>query len=194
MRFLHCSDVHVTQDYLRKRTEEPLGWRRWFGMLEHTVGGRGADYRHAGDTLARIVADGAKHGVDRVLVTGDLTAYAMDEEFRRAREALGTIGQSRATCSVIPGNHDYFTPDAVSSGRFERHFAHLLESDLPEYRCEGPYPFVHLAGDDVAVVGLRSALLPGFPGIGFGAVGAAQLDAVRAILADARVRHRVVLA
>ena len=131
MRFLHCSDVHVTQDYA-KTPLRALGWRRSIAMLEHTIGGRANAYRHAKETLYRIASDVARHKADHLLVTGDLTGYATDEEFASAREALGCIADSSATCSVVPGNHDCFTPNAVRTRRFEKHFGHLLQSDMPE--------------------------------------------------------------
>jgi 3',5'-cyclic AMP phosphodiesterase CpdA len=191
MRFLHCSDLHITQDYLHAPWLR-MGWRRWLAMFELTVGGRAAAYREARATLRAIADDMASHGVDHLLISGDLTAYATHEEFRDAREALGPVADSRATCSVVPGNHDRFTPRAARDARFERYFGHLLESDLPEYRTASGYPFVHLKGDDAAVVGLSSPHVH-FPGFAHGEVGREQRDALAGLLDDPRVRHRAVI-
>src|SRR5262245_41321638 len=90
MRFLHCSDVHVTADYL-KIPFRTLGWRRSLALLELTVGGRSAAYRAAGSTLAAIASDVLHHRADHLVVSGDLTAYALVEEFQRAREMLGEL-------------------------------------------------------------------------------------------------------
>jgi len=192
MRFLHCSDLHVTQRY-RHVPWLSLGWHRWAAMWEVTVRGRGEAYRNAGLTVEQIVRDLEGHGADHLLVSGDFTGYAMEDEFRAARAALGLVGRSRATCSVIPGNHDTFTPESVACNRFEQHFGDLLESDLPEYRAVGPYPFIHLKNDDVAVVGLHSAQKALFPGFAYGEIGRTQLDALAALVDDRRVRHRAVL-
>ena len=191
MRFLHCSDLHITQDYLHAPWRR-LGWRRWLAMFELTVGGRSRGYRDARATLRAITADMAYHHVDHLLVSGDLTAYATDTEFRDARAALGEVAASRATCSIIPGNHDRFTPQSVALRRFEKHFGHLLESDMPEYRCESGFPFVHLKGDGAAVIGLSSAQVR-FPGFAQGTVGQEQRDALARILADPRMAGRAVI-
>ncbi|MEP6732395.1 MAG: metallophosphoesterase [bacterium] len=192
MRFLHCSDVHITQNY-RTAPFFKLGWRRWLAMFELTIGGRGRGYRDAGRTLRRIVGDVERHQADHLIISGDLTAYATEAEFRDVRDALGDFGKSRANCSVIPGNHDFFTPNSLRTSRFDQHFGHLLESDLPEYRREGPYPFVHFKGDDVAIVGLLSARVVPLPGMAYGRVGAAQLSGLRDLLDDHRMKHRAVL-
>jgi DNA repair exonuclease SbcCD nuclease subunit len=192
MRFLHCSDIHITQDYSSAPFLK-LGWRRWMAMVELTVGGRATSYRDAKRTLREIVGDVARHEVDHLLISGDLTAYSTEAEFREAREALGTIADSRTTCSIIPGNHDLFTPNSAKAQRFEKHFGHLLESDLPEYCREGAFPFVHFKGDEAAVVGLRSARVVPIPGLAYGTVGAAQLAGLRDLLEDPRMKHRATL-
>jgi DNA repair exonuclease SbcCD nuclease subunit len=192
MRFLHCSDIHITQDYASAPWLK-LGWRRWMAMFELTVGGRGRAYRDAGRTLKQIVRDVERHQADHLLISGDITAYATHAEFRTARAALGTLADDRTRCSIIPGNHDYFTTNAVNTRRFETHFGHLLTSDMPEYQREGAHPFVHLKGDDAAVVGLNSARLMPIPGISYGTIGTAQLSGLRDLLDDPRMRHRATL-
>jgi Icc-related predicted phosphoesterase len=192
MKFLHCSDIHITQDYAAAPWLK-LGWRRWMAMFELTVGGRATAYRDAAQTLQRIVREVERHKADHLLISGDITAYATDAEFRAAREALGAIADDRTRCSIVPGNHDYFTPNAVKTRRFEHHFGHLLTSDMPEYQREGAYPFVHLVGDEAAVVGLLSARLMPVPGMAYGWIGPAQLGGLRELLDDPRMRHRATL-
>lgn len=192
MRFLHCSDVHITADYL-KLPAYRLGWRRWIAMLEITVGGRGKHYEQAKATLASIAADVPKQRVDHFILSGDLTAYALEQEFQGARDALGPLADDRQRCTVIPGNHDVYTPGASSSRRFERYFGHLLESDLPEFCAEDAFPFVRLLGEDTAVVGLLSARVPLVPGFSYGTIGHRQLEALRALVESPKMKHRAVL-
>jgi len=192
MRFLHCSDVHVTQDYSSSALRQ-LGWRRSIALFELRFGGRAALYAKADKTLGLILRDAERLKVDHVVISGDLTAYATPAEFARAREALGLLALDRTRLSVIPGNHDHYTPGAVADRRFERTFAELLVSDLPEYASEGPFPFVRLLGDEAAVVGLCSARVPRLPGFSFGVVGATQLSSLRRLVADERLARRAVL-
>jgi 3',5'-cyclic AMP phosphodiesterase CpdA len=192
MRFLHCSDIHITQDYLHAPWLE-LGWRRWIGMLELTVGGRAKAYAGAAQTLRQITSEVEHHKADHLVISGDLTAYATDTEFLTARQALGATANSRATCSVVPGNHDRYTPNSEKSRRFETHFGHLTESDLPEYQREGAFPFVHFKGEEAAIVGLLSGRVPPFPGIAYGWVGEPQLQGLADLLDDPRMKHRAVL-
>jgi len=193
MRFVHCSDVHITGNY--SRAPHKLGWRRWVAMLELSVGGRGRAFRAAPRTLAAIAGAAGSEGA-HLIVSGDLTAYALEEEFSGAREALGAAAGDPRRCTVVPGNHDTFTPGSVRTGRFQKHFGHLLASDLPEHCREGAFPFVRLLGegeDAAAVIGLCSARVPFVPGLSFGRVGEAQLAGLAALVADPRLAGRAVL-
>jgi 3',5'-cyclic AMP phosphodiesterase CpdA len=193
MRFVHCSDVHITGDYFRAPLR--LGWRRWVALLELTAGGRGRAFREAPRTLAAI-GRAAGEEAAHLIVSGDLTAYALEEEFAGARAALGAAAGDARRCTVVPGNHDTFTRGSVRTQRFARHFGHLTVSDLPEHCREGAFPFVRLLGegtDRVAVVGLCSARLPLMPGLSYGRIGEAQLEGLAGLLADPRLDGRAVL-
>jgi 3',5'-cyclic AMP phosphodiesterase CpdA len=192
MRFVHCSDVHITADY----SAQPffrLGWRRWIALAELTVGGRARAYRKAPETLAAIAREAGEHQADHFILSGDLTAYALESEFQGARDALGALVEDRSRCTIIPGNHDVYTPGSRRSRRFERYFGHLLESDLPEYCREDAFPFVRLVGEEAAVVGLRSARVPPVPGISHGLIGEAQLEGLGALVKDPRLARRALL-
>jgi 3',5'-cyclic AMP phosphodiesterase CpdA len=192
MRFLHCSDVHITQSYAGAPWRK-IGWRRWLALLELSIGGRAAAYARAGETLARIAGDLKNQGADHLILSGDLTAYAVDSEFQGARDALGELGGDKRRCTVIPGNHDRYTPGSLRAKRFEKYFGHLLESDLPEVSREGPFPFVRLLGEEAAVIGMCSARVPPVPGLSYGTIGEAQLDGLREAVAHPRLKGRAVL-
>ncbi|MCE9669356.1 metallophosphoesterase [Myxococcus stipitatus] len=192
MRIVHCSDVHITDDYFALPLHR-LGWRRWIALAELTVGGRARRYAGAPHALAAIARAAEGHAADHFILSGDLTAYALDSEFRGAREALGPLAGDPRRCTIIPGNHDVYTPGSHQKGRFARHFGHLLESDLPQYRREGAFPLVRLVGDELAVVGLLSARVPPTPGLSFGVIGEAQLAGLEALLKDPRLDGRAVL-
>lgn len=193
MRFLHCSDVHITENYW-KLPFFKLGWRRWIAMYKLRYGGRERDYLDARGTLRQIAEDLRHHAADHLILSGDLTAYALELEFKGAREALGDAVSDPRKATVIPGNHDTYTPGAVKHRRFEKYFGHLLQSDLPEYCREGAYPFVRLFDEEkVAVIGLLSARVPFVPGASWGSIRKAQLEGLKAILADERMKDRAVL-
>jgi 3',5'-cyclic AMP phosphodiesterase CpdA len=187
MKLLHFSDVHVQVDY-REIGYRNLDWRRLLAQLEL---GRYSQYAHAPRVIDLIGGAAAWHQVEHVVLSGDLTGLAMDAEFAGARKALGQLARPELL-TVIPGNHDRFTPDSETDQTFERHFGDLLVSDLPEYVAEGPYPFVRLIGEETAVVGLSSARVPFFPGFAYGVLGKLQLDALAGILDDPRVKDRMV--
>jgi 3',5'-cyclic AMP phosphodiesterase CpdA len=192
MKLVHCSDVHITTRY-RGVPLRTLGWRRAIALLELSVGGRARAYRRAAQTLSAIASDAVRLGAAHLVLSGDVTAYAMDAEFEGARDALGPLATDKTRCTVIPGNHDTYTPDAVRTGAFERYFGALLQSDLPEYQAEGPFPFVRLVGDEAAVVGLLSARVPPVPGLSYGRIGERQLTALGRLIADPRLNGRAVL-
>lgn len=192
MRFLHFSDVHVTQDYFSAPFRK-LGWRRAIALMELSFGGRAQKYERARESIGHILDDRHRHDVDHVILSGDLTAYATEWEFEQAREALRGVLHDKSSFTVIPGNHDVYTPGAYNTRRFERFFGHLLESDLPEYTRDGPFPFVRLLGDEAAVIGLMSARVPPVPGLSFGVIGTKQLGALRDLVNDERLKHRAIL-
>jgi 3',5'-cyclic AMP phosphodiesterase CpdA len=192
MRFLHCSDIHVLGDYQRPSVFA-LGWRRMPALAELKLFGRGRYFADSPKTIRTIVEDFTRHHADHLIVSGDLTGYALEEEFEGALQALGPIAADKRRCTVIPGNHDTYTPGALADQRFERRFGHLLESDLPQYTREGPYPFVRLLDDGAAVVGLLSARIGLVPGFSFGIIGPKQLDGLQALINDPALQNRAVL-
>lgn len=192
MRILHISDVHVQVDY-EHAVWASIGWRRVVAQIELKLARRARRFREAPETLAALLREAEIGGYDHVILSGDLTALAVDEEFERVRKALGALADRPDRLTVVPGNHDVFTPGSVRKRRFEKWFGHLLHSDLPRYQVEGPWPVVRLLGEEHAIVGLNSARVPVVPGIAAGRVGDDQLAALIAACADPAMRGRNVL-
>src|SRR5688572_26717780 len=99
MRFIHCSDVHVTGRYFGTPLRT-LGWRRVLALLELGPGGRGRAYRDAAESLARIAGDVVARRADHLILSGDVTAYALESEFQGARTALGPLSADPRRCTV----------------------------------------------------------------------------------------------
>src|SRR5437762_2046716 len=111
MRFLHCSDIHVVGDYHRPSILQ-LGWRRLPALAELRLRGRARHFADSPQTIRTIVSDFARHRADHLIVSGDLTGYALEEEFEGAAAALAPLASDLRRCTVIPGNHDTYTPGA----------------------------------------------------------------------------------
>ncbi|MGI5863327.1 MAG: metallophosphoesterase family protein [Myxococcales bacterium] len=189
MRLIHLSDVHIQLDYSQVPWRR-LGWRRALAQVELRVLGRAARFERGVEVLRQIARDADALGADHVLLSGDLTALATHEEFRRAREALGLLADDPSRLSIIPGNHDRYTAHSMRSRRFEQHFGNLLKSDLPQHCGPDGYPYVRLVGSELAVIGLDSTHLAPLPGLAFGRIGFGQLRRLAAILEDPALRDR----
>lgn len=175
MRLFHATDVH----WFAPPSLADLSVKRIFGTANLYLRGR----RHAFDPAVQ--SELVRHAVaarpDAALLSGDLTAQALEAEFRVAREALEPLLSAVPTL-VIPGNHDVYAPDAV--GRLRRWFGP---------HCGGEGPVARLDVGDLTVLGLdtnRPTWLTAN-----GTVPEAQRAALREHLADrALAGRRVVLA
>ncbi|HEY3444783.1 MAG TPA: metallophosphoesterase [Myxococcales bacterium] len=188
MRIVHLSDVHVQIDYGRLPLRR-YGWRRAVAQLEWVGLRRAKRFENALGTLHQIVREILELAPDHVVLSGDLTALAVEEEFACARAALAPLWRPEML-SLIPGNHDRYTAHAARERRFERHFGDLLRSDLPAYAGPHGFPFVRLVSGELAVVGLDSTRLAPLPGLSFGSLGGEQLRALSRLIEDPAVRDR----
>lgn len=167
----HLSDVHLPlpdrvdwRAVLNKRALSLLSWRR----KRHKV--------HRPEVLARLVADMHAATPDLIAVTGDLTNLGLPVEYERARIWLDALG-APARVMVIPGNHEAMVRGAWETG---------AEAWRPFWRGDegGGFPWLRRRGC-LALIGLSSAVASA-PGRAVGAVGAAQLDRLAALLAGTR--------
>lgn len=178
VRIAHATDIHWAATTPLKR----LFNKRLLGGLNLWLGGR----RHH---FSPVVQDAlVEHLValepDAVVITGDLTSLALDEEFARARDALRPVFERFPTL-VLPGNHDVYTRGAARSKRFAAFFGDWMGGG-------GADGIARLDVGHVTVLGLdpnRPVLLSS------GRLPEAQLTALTAALAapDLADRH-VILA
>src|SRR5262245_9040105 len=169
-RVAHLSDLHATpargapRALLGKRL---LGWLSWC-VRRHRA--------HRPEVLEAVLADLRREAPDQVVVTGDLTNVAGEEEFPAAREWLERIGPPERV-SLVPGNHDAYVRVAEEKG--VGLWRAWIESDRREDAPQpgvgrGAFPTLRVRGP-VAIVGVSSALpTPIF--FAQGEVGAAQRE------------------
>lgn len=174
MRVAHLTDIH----WMAQPTISQLSFKRALGSLNLYLRGR----RHHFDPLVQAAA--VRRVVDLepdlVIISGDLTALALPEEFALAREALEPV-LSRFPTFIVPGNHDVYTRGAARARRIEELFAPWMALDV------SPLPRVDVG--DVTAIGLdpnRPALLAS------GEVRSEQLEALAQVLEDPSLTDRFV--
>ncbi len=187
MRVAHFSDLHVldlegvsTTRFLNKRF---TGWVNLRLKRQH---------KHRPAYVRAIAREITRAKVDHVVITGDLTNLALEQEFEATRKLLqDELHLTPEQVTVVPGNHDLYTRGALRSKRFTTYFEHFMESDLPDLAAEidlGRFPVVKLRGP-LAIIGLSSAV-PRPPLVASGQLGKKQIEALARILAHPEVRRR----
>lgn len=142
--------------------------------------------------LAKGLLDALREvGVDHLVVTGDLTFSGEPREFERAAELLRPFTEA-GKLTVVPGNHDVWTEEAVETGRFLR----AIGPDGKGMKKAAPsYPHVVPLGDEAVLVALDSARWGDDPWTTPGRLGGEQLRAARELAREhARLGRAVLLA
>lgn len=187
MRIAHFSDLHVlalegvgATRFMNKRF---TGWVNLRLKREH---------KHRPSHVRAVAREVARSKVDHVVITGDLTNLALEQEFEAVSALLeDELGLDADHVTIVPGNHDLYTRGAMRAQRFTRFFAPYLKSDLPELAADislGRFPIVKLRGP-LAIIGMSSAV-PRPPLVASGELGAKQLEALERILAHDEVKRR----
>lgn len=172
LRFLHCSDIHLLS--LRGVGPHRFLNKRLTGGVNLMLK-RG---RHHDEALFdRMVEHAREQGVERVVITGDLSNLALEQEFEHIRSKLGAIG---LPVTIVPGNHDAYTRGSVRSRRFESMLGHHMEGERFSEEPDHYYPFVQRY-EEVALVGVSTAQAS-LPLYAVGEVGGAQLSRLDQIL------------
>jgi 3',5'-cyclic AMP phosphodiesterase CpdA len=179
MRVAHCSDLHLlsltgarTLDFVNKR---------WIGGL-NLLANRGR--HHHPELFQAMVDDFNRSAIDHVVVTGDITNLAFEEEFRFARRFFDAIELGPEHVTVLPGNHDAYV--ARGAEYFAEHFDAYHRPD-PDWVWPdgGRWPVVRVRGR-VAIISVSTSLAtPWFTA--YGRIGQKQLARLRATLTDPRL-------
>ena len=145
----HLSDLHVTPApfrYLPQRlNKQTISWLKWRVR-------RRREYRP--EILEALIADLHDQRPDHTVVTGDLTNLGLETELRAALVWLERLGGPRQV-TLIPGNHDAYTPASTAS--LQTHWRAYLGSDTPQVDPTFPdlFPSLRRRGP-VALLGVSS--------------------------------------
>jgi 3',5'-cyclic AMP phosphodiesterase CpdA len=188
VRIAHLSDLHLLS--LEGAVPYRLFNKRITGYMNLRFHRKSVHKPFAVRAAAREIR---RLGIDHVVITGDVSNLALENEFALVRRFLAEdLGLPPERVSLVPGNHDAYTGGAHRSRRFATTFAEYLRSDLPDLTPPGEvFPFVHLRGP-AAIIGLSTAV-PRPPLVASGVIGAPQLRALERILAHPEVVSRTVV-
>ena len=182
MRLAHCSDLHLLS--LEGSRFLDFANKRWIGGL-NLLANRGRHYHAA--VFEAMVADFNRSAIDHVVVTGDITNLAFEDEFRFARRYFDGIELGPEHVTVLPGNHDAYV--ARGAEYFATHFDAYHRPDPDWLWPDGErWPVVRVRGE-VAIIALSTSLTtPWFTA--WGRIGEGQLGRLRAALGDPRLAGR----
>lgn len=143
--------------------------------------------KHHAD-IAQALARHVHHDdVDHVAITGDFTNLALPREIDKALGwILNDLALPSDRVSIIPGNHDRYTREAVASGYLDRSLAPFMQGDDKIHGTT--FPYLRLRGP-LAIIGVDTAVpRPLF--VAAGQVGRGQREALRTMLRSEEVRQR----
>ena len=171
----HLTDVHLgpiagfSAPYWNLK--RALGYANWR---------RKRRYAYQAAVLERIVADMRAQAPHHIAVTGDLVNIGLPREHMNALAWLERLGPPHLV-SVIPGNHDIYSPLGADPGtrRWAAYMASCAQGAIHAGHDED-FPYVRMLGP-VALIGINSAV-PTPPLIASGRCGADQLGRVAATL------------
>lgn len=118
--------IHVSDLHFHRLPKKPAQWlsQRGLGALNLALRRRRLHPWERFTTLVRLL-----DGMDwqHLVITGDLTQLALEEEFALARETLAPLlarGVERVT--VIPGNHDRYVAEPEGQDTFMDYFGEFF--------------------------------------------------------------------
>ncbi len=169
----HITDVHLGPlpqarmvELMSKRAFGYLSWHR----RRHRL--------HRLDALDALARDLAGDPPDHIAVTGDLVNIALPAEFEQAARWLAATAEpDRLT--LVPGNHDAYAGQSYRA-HWSRWHPYMCGDDPG---TAGQFPFVRRINQQVALIGLSSAV-PSGVGFATGQLAPAQLEALDRALAE----------
>ncbi len=188
MRIAHFSDIHVEAGASEVAWRHLLG-RRTAGFVNLHFGPRKRHFVGATDRLVRTLEEVVATEPDLIVLSGDLTALGLEQEFARAREVLQPF-LTHADWLVIPGNHDVYTLPDARRELYRQYFGDLYRADIT---AEGrTTPYVRLIGGDLAFVVCETARANRAFWDSRGEVSPEELAALETLLRHDTLSHRQV--
>lgn len=178
MRLAHLSDLHLWPE--GALTREAFLGRRLAGTANLLLTRHAT---HQESVVRAAVRTIGELGVDHVVCTGDVVNLALPAEFARAAEVLAPLG-GFDRFSIVPGNHDYYTPEAIAARRFEVTFGPWIWAS-----GDGAYPAHKDLPGGVRLILARSATQPP-PLFANGYIGGGQADRIESLAREARAEGR----
>ena len=130
MKIVHLTDLHVQT----APTLGELSGKRLLGSVNLYVLGR---HRKFSPAVQQAAVDAAlREAPDVVVITGDLTAQALEAEFQAARALLDPL-LTRQPTVLLPGNHDTYVHEPSPGARMRAHFGPWMGSEAPHLHCIG---------------------------------------------------------
>ncbi|MEO0421305.1 MAG: metallophosphoesterase [Pseudomonadota bacterium] len=166
----HLSDTHTT-DLSGVRPAQLLG-KRLLGYLSWR---RRRRHEHSMRMLQASADAALAQAPDVMVISGDLLHIGLAEEMRQIRGWLEALS-SEVPVFLVPGNHDFYRADSIPA--WQRELGDLNVFGTPV--GDAPWPSV-LELPGVRLIGLNSAYAAPLTQAD-GCLGAAQLDALRALL------------
>lgn len=176
MKIAHATDIH----WFAPPRVTDLTVRRTVGSANLYLMGRRKQFH---PSVQRGLVDHVLAlSPDLFIISGDLTAQALDSEFALARTELQRVLDAVPTF-IVPGNHDLYTPGAARVCRIQKHFGPWMHEHGPLHRYDDEQHGVTMLGLDPNRPSWFDAS---------GSVPKEQLSALGEVLADPALQDRFV--
>ncbi len=120
---IHITDIHFCEIVLNPLH---LANKRFIGNANVVLHRR---HEFALDRIAPSIDYVTRLGIEDLLLTGDFSSTATENEFAQAVQFVQQLEQSGMRPVVLPGNHDVYTFEANRKKRFERYMGQWLPQE-----------------------------------------------------------------
>ena len=117
--FIHISDLHYSCPKLQKKD---LLNKRLLGYWNETIKKKYLINARRKDFFQNLATYIEQQGCDLLVITGDLSNLAFDEEFQQAKKEIKYYFFKQKTI-IIAGNHDRYLKKITDEERFEKYFS-----------------------------------------------------------------------